>query len=795
MPVAPIGSDLFMSASQRRLDIDRWWLFLAGGGKPNYGSWVPSKIDTIMKRKERQKPNQHEIKNMAKEATNPADLGTNAKASSPEEMAKLQEMKIVEELNQFKASAKKIQVEIQKLDAEVKLLTVPHRTWPGRFTIATTVCSAIAVVIAFFGVAFQAGYHKTEVAIIQAKVEKLQDDEKSLKENRDKLKNEIESQQREISREKEQLKKAKGELADSEFSKRGFDETLKLSAKSTTDLYDYFIKFEEPDSGNGTSTSFFAKEHLTKFLNSLKTGRHDYSIVIKALSHDSVDVRRMAALLLSQIDKGDVAALSIEERTDFANRILTTLLNESDVRIGRLETVAIGRFGGSAAQPLLKKLVSEKGQRRRYIMRALGELRDEASEDVIRALIPFLRRNESAASQTQAIWALGMIGPTAVIAEKEIVKLLPSTLLNAKGVIDPELYALCSEIIASLGRIGARDPDTTIKLSNFFVVQDPKGDLQKIALITWRTVRHNDKVIAEIHKIIRTEPNPAIVEEAAFTLGTIGGKIEIDKLDFIKEPRLALATLISLSALKSADDRKGILKKLLDSRGEAFLTFSMIAALKRKSSDSVPVLCDALAHVLTNPFVRENLVNAIGEVGADSDVAAKTLLSSLQDKNAYVQLAAVRAVGRLGIASKEATGLLADIATDDKVSDIVRLTARRVIFANVSPEKPYIESALKPDSSFDKLLNKHYKSHSYPFENGYVYQLDLKSSDFDAYMYLRKKDGEVLLFDDDGGGYPNARLFYDPTRSEELEIWATTYENESFGRYTLEIRKVGKTKR
>jgi hypothetical protein len=66
-------------------------------------------------------------------------------------------------------------------------------------------------------------------------------------------------------------------------------------------------------------------------------------------------------------------------------------------------------------------------------------------------------------------------------------------------------------------------------------------------------------------------------------------------------------------------------------------------------------------------------------------------------------------------------------------------------------------------------------------------QVDVMSSDFDAYLILQDAAGVKLATDDDSGGGTNARLIFTLPADGAYRIIAT-YHQGSFGAYTLFVR-------
>lgn len=79
--------------------------------------------------------------------------------------------------------------------------------------------------------------------------------------------------------------------------------------------------------------------------------------------------------------------------------------------------------------------------------------------------------------------------------------------------------------------------------------------------------------------------------------------------------------------------------------------------------------------------------------------------------------------------------------------------------------------------------------HAWTFEGrrGQRLVIDLRSTDFDAYLVLRDDAGFVLGNDDDSGGENNARIHTILPRDGRYQIIATGFRENSRGRYTLSV--------
>jgi hypothetical protein len=84
-----------------------------------------------------------------------------------------------------------------------------------------------------------------------------------------------------------------------------------------------------------------------------------------------------------------------------------------------------------------------------------------------------------------------------------------------------------------------------------------------------------------------------------------------------------------------------------------------------------------------------------------------------------------------------------------------------------------------------------HKVHTIKLQADKKYQIDLTSLTFDTYLFLEDSDGNVIMEDDDGGEGLNARIIFQPTRTDTYRIVATTFgqgaPSKAPGDYTLSV--------
>ncbi len=107
----------------------------------------------------------------------------------------------------------------------------------------------------------------------------------------------------------------------------------------------------------------------------------------------------------------------------------------------------------------------------------------------------------------------------------------------------------------------------------------------------------------------------------------------------------------------------------------------------------------------------------------------------------------------------------------------------------LTPKDPKLEHA----QIFRKTA---FKAYTVKMKAGQTYIIDMvagKAADnvIDPYLYLEDPMKNIVAADDDGGGFPNARIMYSAPQDGEFRIIATGLSDRSnFGAYTLMVRTV-----
>ncbi len=88
--------------------------------------------------------------------------------------------------------------------------------------------------------------------------------------------------------------------------------------------------------------------------------------------------------------------------------------------------------------------------------------------------------------------------------------------------------------------------------------------------------------------------------------------------------------------------------------------------------------------------------------------------------------------------------------------------------------------------------NSHFRAYPFRMKAGHTYTLDLISGDksgkkFDTFLRLEDAAGKEVAHDDDGGGFPHARIVHKAIKDADYTVIATSFEANQTGAYTLKI--------
>lgn len=102
------------------------------------------------------------------------------------------------------------------------------------------------------------------------------------------------------------------------------------------------------------------------------------------------------------------------------------------------------------------------------------------------------------------------------------------------------------------------------------------------------------------------------------------------------------------------------------------------------------------------------------------------------------------------------------------------------------------EKLTKDDPRDTRRTQSYAKVHSYKMKAGQAYKIEMISKEdnpkvLDPYLRLEDPDGREVAQDDDGAGFPNARIVYQAEKDGTYKVICTTYVPNQTGKYILTI--------
>jgi hypothetical protein len=124
-----------------------------------------------------------------------------------------------------------------------------------------------------------------------------------------------------------------------------------------------------------------------------------------------------------------------------------------------------------------------------------------------------------------------------------------------------------------------------------------------------------------------------------------------------------------------------------------------------------------------------------------------------------------------------------------KDKDAPAATGKAIELKNEKGKATYTGNLDKDDPLYK---NKKHKLFTFAMEAGKTYQIDMKSGALDSYLFLESPDGDLLDQDDDGGGFPDARIVHKAAKAGSYRIICTHFGGGGFGEFTLTVRQIDK---
>jgi hypothetical protein len=117
----------------------------------------------------------------------------------------------------------------------------------------------------------------------------------------------------------------------------------------------------------------------------------------------------------------------------------------------------------------------------------------------------------------------------------------------------------------------------------------------------------------------------------------------------------------------------------------------------------------------------------------------------------------------------------------------IKAPARGLAFKNGKAE---VQGMLAATDARDTVRQNMYcKIYPIHFKAGKTYQIDMVSGAIDSYLRLEDANKQQLAFDDDGGGFPNARIVFNAQNTGLYRIICTSFNANATGPFTLTVKE------
>ncbi|MBI1831450.1 MAG: HEAT repeat domain-containing protein [Planctomycetes bacterium] len=457
--------------------------------------------------------------------------------------------------------------------------------------------------------------------------------------------------------------------------------------------------------------------------------------LVDLLGSKHVDVRRSCAMLLGQMqlnDKSVVIALGFATKD-----------KDSGVRLSALQSIRGMGAGAKLAEPYVVELLTDIDQNLRITaFHTLVALGGDPRPGLKKALEhkDLSIRIKTAVTMTELKLELELAAPILVEGlnqKNEALKVQCANALSANGLRVDEVLPI---FLA-----GLENPTASVRreAAQAIARYGPKGAKAASALVK-----------------LLDDPDDSVVGQAMATLNAVGG-----------DPKSLFPAMVKV--LRRDDTRlHEPAARIIFMVGPDAID-DVVDLLKKEKAAGVRLAC-----LQTLAMVGPRAKNAVGE-----------LIMALDDSQPRHRMTAARALGNIGPDAK--AGLVA-LAKAEKDSDphVKQIASAAIAQIKADPNKKefVLQGVLTPGDPLDRVRTSMFHVvHTYQMKKGTRYQIDL-TSQWDNYLRLENAQGVQLAQDDDGGGFPNARIIFEAPEDGWYRIIVTSYGPQASGPYTLRVK-------
>jgi len=557
-------------------------------------------------------------------------------------------------------------------------------------------------------------------------------------------------------------------------------------------------------------------------------------VLIQVLQGEKADLKVMAIQILGKI--GAEAAPAIPELKGFlldakagaltepaadalagigtpSLKALTAAAAHDNANVRALAVRSLHKIGGPAVPVFVDLLGAKDVDVQRQVAALLGTMQVQDKSVVIG--LGFATKDKDFQVRMNALQSLRQMGTSAKLAEPYIVALLID--------IDPQMRLNAFHALNGLGvdpRPGLKKAlasgDLKTRITTASLITEPglnfSADVIEVAVpVLVEGIKQKDESLKmqaahalsqrglaenEVLPIfiagLKNE-TPSVRRQAAEMIARYGAKASKAAPDLIKalddkDDAVCIAALQTLRGIGA--DPKSLFPAMVKVLRRPDPKLHPIASqiIFQVGPDAIPELIDMLKKE-DAAGVRLACLQTLAMVGPPAKDAVSELIKTLDDPSARVRMTAARALGNIGPDAKAAEKALTKATkdTDGNVQSIAN-AALAQIRAEPNQKNFEVKGVLTPGDPFDKVRQGHFHVvHTFNMKKGQTYTIDLISQ-WDNFLRLENPQGVMIAQDDDGGGFPNARITIAAQTDGWHRIIVTSFGQGGNGPYTLRVK-------
>jgi HEAT repeat protein len=491
-----------------------------------------------------------------------------------------------------------------------------------------------------------------------------------------------------------------------------------------------------------------------------------------------------------------------------AIKTLASAAGNDNVNVRNHAVQALHKIGAPAIPACIDLLGAKHPDVRRTVAGFLGSM--QVNDKALVVALGFATKDKDYQVRLNALNSIRQMGSLAKLAEPYVVALLTD--------IDPTLRLNAFHTLTALEvdpRPGLKKAlanlDEAVRIKTASLMTELNLELELAAPILVEGLKHKDEALKmqaahalSIRGLRENEVLPIFIAGLSNDLASVRRQAAESIARY--GPKGAKAAPALIKALDDPDDAVvGQAMTTLNAVGGDPKTLfpAMVKVLRRDDTklhapaariiymvgpDAIEDIVDLLKKEKA-AGIRLACLQTLAMIGPRAKDAVGELTRALDDPTARHRMTAARALGNIGPDAKAAVDRLTMAEKDDDANVRQIATAALTQIRSDPNKKEFVvQGVLTPGDPFDRVRAQMFHVvHTYPMKKGQRYQIDLNST-WDNYLRLENAQGAQLAFDDDSGGFPNARIIFDAPADGWYRIIVTSFAPNASGPYTLRVK-------